>query len=136
MKLSHVAKFFVVVVAIIGVGAVVGIVTGVLVFGHAKLVDSNIKNGQVLAASEVPTQVLLKLSEHLDEKRSTVYVIKVQGDVVVDQGDVSVGKDGEEGTLTVSIRDLKPGIYQIRWIAIAEEDASFTEGTITFSVKE
>ncbi len=137
MKLSYMAKLAVVVGAIVGIGTLVGLVTGnLLVFGHVKLVGSNIKNGQVLAAAEVPAQVWLKFSEHLNEKRSTVYVIKVEGAVVADQGDPSVSKDGENGILTVTIKDLKPGIYQIRWIAVAEEDAGFTEGVVTFSVRE
>ncbi len=131
MKLS--AKLVtIIVVAIIGVGAVIGVLTGVVAFGHAELLESNVKNGQVLALRDVPARIQLKFSEHLDKKRSAIYVIRIGANAIVDQGDLSVAAEN----MAISVKDLKPGIYQIRWIAVAEEDAGFTDGAITFSVKE
>jgi methionine-rich copper-binding protein CopC len=132
MKLSHFAKILTLVGTIIAIGAVSGVLTGIIAFGHAELIESNIKNGQVFNLNDVPPQVQLKFSEHLDKKRSAIYVIQIGPNSLADQGDLTVSED----QMVISISGLKPGIYQIRWIAVAEEDAGVTEGTIIFSIKE
>lgn len=132
MKLSFIAKVFALVGAILGIGVAVGVLTGIVALGHAELVESNIKNGQVFALSDAPTQVQLTFSEHLDAKRSTIYVVLLGPNALADQGDLIVNRE----QMTISLQERKPGIYQIRWIAVAEEDAGVSEGTITFSIKE
>lgn len=124
-------KVAVATLGIVVVGAVIGLLTGSLAFGHANLVESNVKNGQVFSLADAPGQIKLKFSEHLDKKRSTLYVVKVGEDVIADKGDLVI----EEETMTITINILETGVYQIRWIAVDEEEAGFREGTITFSVK-
>lgn len=114
------------------IGVAIGLLTGNLAFGHANLVESNVKNGQVFALSDAPGQIVLKFSDHLDKKRSTLYVVKVGEDIIVDKGDLVI----QEETMTISVSTLKTGVYQIRWIAVDEEHAGFREGAITFSVRE
>lgn len=116
---------------IVVVGAVIGVLTGNLAFGHANLVESNVKNGQVFSVDDAPSQIKLKFSEHLS-KRSTLYVVKLGEDVIADKGDLVI----EEETMTISVSASKTGVYQIRWIAVDEEEAGFREGVITFSVKQ
>lgn len=131
MKNLTIMKVTVVTVGIVLVGVAIGLLTGSLAFGHANLIESNVKNGQVFSLSDAPGQITLKFSEHLDKKRSTLYVVKVGDDVIADKGDLVI----EEETMTISVSVLKTGVYQIRWIAVDEEEAGFREGTITFSVK-
>lgn len=118
-------------IGIVVAGVAIGLLTGSLVFGHANLVESNVKNGQVFSLADVPGQIRLKFSEHLDKKRSTMYVVKVGEDIIVDKGDLVI----DEETMAISVSVLKTGVYQIRWIAVDEEEAGFREGVITFSVK-
>lgn len=131
MKNFTMMKVAVVTMGIVLVGVAIGLLTGSLAFGHADLIEANVKDGQVFSEGDMPGQIKLKFSEHLDKKRSTLYVVKLGEDVIADKGDLVI----EEETMTISISVLKTGVYQIRWIAVAEEDAGFREGTITFSVK-
>jgi len=130
MKNFTIMKVAVATVGIVVVGFTMGLLKGGLAFGHANLVESNVKNGQVFSLADVPGQIKLKFSEHLS-KRSTLYVVKLGEDVIADKGDLAI----EEETMTISVSVLKTGVYQIRWIAVDEEEAGFREGTITFSVK-
>nr|BAL52999.1 copper resistance protein CopC [uncultured Acetothermia bacterium]BAL60171.1 copper resistance protein CopC [Candidatus Acetothermum autotrophicum] len=132
MKLSPIAKVVALGGAILGIGVAVGVLTGIVAWGHAELVESNIKNGQVFALGDAPTQVQLTFSEHLNAQRSAIYVVLLGPNTLADQGDLTV----KEEQMTISLQERKPGIYQIRWIAVAEEDAGVSEGTITFSIKE
>lgn len=132
MKLSRMAKVGTLTVTIIGIGAVIGVLTGIVAFGHAELVESNIKNGQTFALGNAPAQVQLKFSEHLDKKRSAIYVVRLGPNALADQGDLAV----HEEQMAISLQELKPGIYQIHWIAVAEEDAGVSEGTIVFAIRE
>ncbi|MEM4414319.1 MAG: copper resistance protein CopC [Candidatus Caldarchaeum sp.] len=132
MKLSHIVRVTAFTIAIIGVGAAIGVLTGIVAFGHAELIESNIKNGQVFTVSDAPEQIQLKFSEHLDKKRSVVYIVLLGPNTIADQGNLAVNEE----QMTISLKERKPGIYQIRWIAVAEEDAGLSEGTIIFSIKE
>ncbi len=103
-----------------------------LVWGHPRVTASNIANGAVLAAADLPESVQVQFNEEIDHKRSSIYVYRMGSDSLVDLGDVRVSQD----TLSVSLRpSLGSGVYQIRWIAISPEDAGYREDTITFSVK-
>lgn len=130
MKNLTIMKVAVATIGTVLVGVAIGLLTGGLAFGHANLVESNVKNGQVFALADAPGQIKLKFSEHLS-KRSTLYVVKLGEDVLADRGDLVV----DEETMTINVSVLKTGVYQIRWIAVAEDDNSFREGIITFSVK-
>lgn len=103
---------------------------GGLAFGHAELVSSTVPQGAVFALTEVPGQITLTFSEELDRKRSTLYVVKLGEDVVVDDGDLFV----EENRMIIGMKALDEGVYQVRWIAVSPDDAGFREGTITFAV--
>lgn len=118
-----------------GLSVVLAVVGGGLwlagvAFGHAEVVSSTVPQGTVFALAEVPGQVTLTFSEELDRKRSALYVVKLGEDVLVDNGDLFV----EENQMTIGLRALDEGVYQVRWIAVTPDDGGFREGTITFAV--
>ena len=118
--------------AIFAVIGVIALWAGSIVFGHPKVVASNIAPGAVLAAADVPGSVQVQFSEDIDNKRSSIYVYKMGSDNLVDLGDVRVSQD----TLSVSLRpSLSTGVYQVRWIAISPDDGGYREGTINFAIK-
>ncbi len=143
MKLSYMAKLALVVGAIVGIGTVVGLVTGtLLVFGHAKFVGANVENGKVYALAELPNRLELTFEGELTG-RSHVYVFSASGTIIVDQGDVNIeemhGGEGHDHMSKLSIglnkEKLTDGLYQVRWIAVDSEHGAFVEGGFVFAVK-
>jgi methionine-rich copper-binding protein CopC len=129
MKLSNRIKA----IATLAVLGVIALWAGnnMMVFGHARLESSNIASGATLAASDVPARLVLTFNEAIDTKRSAIYVFKVGPDSLADQGDVKV----EDKVLSVGLKALDQGVYQIRWVALTPEDSGYREGTIHFAVK-
>lgn len=143
MKLSYMAKLAVVVGAIVGIGTMVGLVTGnLLVFGHAKFVGANVENGRVYVLAELPDRLELTFEGEL-ATRSHVYVFSSSGTIIVDRGDVSIEEMHEDGEhehmskLSVGLNKerLTEGLYQVRWIAVDTEHGAFIEGGFVFAVK-
>lgn len=100
-------------------------------FGHASLLESNVNNGQVFSLSDAPGHIKLKFSETLETKRSTIYVVKVGEEAIVDKGDLFIHDD----EMTINISVLATGVYQIHAIAVTADDGGFRHDVITFSVK-
>lgn len=99
-------------------------------FGHASLDKSSIANGSVFGLSQAPGQITLTFDEEIDHKRSTMYVIRLGHDELVDNGNLSI----EENQMKIGVNVLDEGVYQVRWIVITPDDAGYREGTITFAV--
>jgi len=115
--------------------ALIALVGGLLItqfaFGHAELMKANIADGAVFSLTQVPGQVVLNFGEDLDTKRSSIYVVKLGEDILVDRGDLSV----QGSQMAISLNALQTGVYQIHWVSITPDDGGFRSGTITFSVK-
>ena len=124
--MNKLVKLPAIVMSIFGVGLLVGS----LVDAHTSVIESNIVNGQVFSIAHVPGEVVLTFNEEIDPLRSVIYVVKLQGRQIVDNGDLFV----EENLMKISMNALDEGVYQIHWIAITPDDAGFSENTITFSV--
>ncbi len=99
-------------------------------FGHPRVETSNIADGAVFNLTQVPGQITLTFNEEIDPKRSVVYVVRLQGRRIADNGNLFI----EENQMTIGVNALDAGVYQIRWIAVTPDDAGFSEGTITFAV--
>jgi methionine-rich copper-binding protein CopC len=99
-------------------------------FGHPRVQESNIADGAVFKLGFAPGLLTLVFNEEIDHKRSVVYVVRLQGRRIVDNGDLFVS----ENEMKISMNVLDQGVYQVRWIAISPDDAGFSEGTITFAV--
>jgi methionine-rich copper-binding protein CopC len=143
MKRLYITKLAVVVGAIVGIGTVVGLVTGnLLVFGHAKFVGANIENGKVYALAELPDRLELTFEGEL-AGRSQVYVFSASGTIIVDQGDANIeemhggGGHGHMSKLSIGLNKerLTDGLYQVRWVTVDKEHGGFVEGGVVFAVK-
>lgn len=99
---------------------------------HPKLVKAQPAKGAIL--KKTPAKVQLWFHEELDTKASGFTVLDQKKDRV-DSGDGKVNLDNRmmmEGT----VKPLPPGVYTVKWTAVADDDQGVTEGTFTFRVRE
>ncbi len=95
---------------------------------HAFLKTATPAVGSTLA--QAPDQVVILFTEAVEPRFSTITVTDASG-ARVDSGDVKPGGDAEH--LTVGLKTLTPGIYQVTWHATAV-DTHKTEGKYSFTV--
>jgi hypothetical protein len=93
---------------------------------HAFLNHADPKVGSTVSA--IPTQVTVWMTEDLEGAFSKLQVLDAKG-TEVDKKDVKVSG----ATMTVSVPNLPPGTYKVRWSAVAV-DTHHTTGTFTFKV--
>jgi methionine-rich copper-binding protein CopC len=94
---------------------------------HAKIVLATPPPGAILATA--PARVDLLFDEELEHEDSRITVHDLTG-ARVDRGDLQV----MEKRMTIGVRDLPPGQYSVRWIAVSEHDGHKTRESYRFSV--
>lgn len=112
-------------------GALVA-VTAAPALAHPKLVRAQPAQGAVLR--KAPTRIQLWFHEELDTKQSSFTVVNRKNERV-DNGDARVNLD-DRTRLDGSVKALGPGVYTVKWKAVADDDKGVTEGTFTFRVQE
>lgn len=97
---------------------------------HAQLLSSDPQNGARLDA--VPSQVVIRLTEAIEESATTIHATDATG-VVVDGGPVSI-VGGEQPTLTLPLKaGLPDGVYRVAWKVFSKDTHTVT-GSIAFAV--
>ncbi len=84
------------------------------------------------AAVVAPANVVIHFSEELEPKFSSMTLADTGGKTVSKQPSV-VSKDAK--TMTLPLPALKPGIYTVKWVSVAADDAHRLEGNYKFTVK-
>ena len=91
------------------------------------LVAATPPSGAVLGTA--PARIDLVFDEELDGEKSRVRVFDASG-ARVDRGDLRV----TEKRMTIGVRDLPPGQYRVRWLAVADDDKGETRDSYMFGV--
>lgn len=99
---------------------------------HPKLVKAQPAKGAIL--KKAPTRIQLWFHEELDTKQSTFTVLN-QSNERMDNGDAKVNLDDRK-MMEGSVKALAPGVYTVKWKAVADDDKGVTEGTFRFWVRE
>ena len=99
---------------------------------HPKLVKAQPAKGAIL--KKAPTRIQLWFHEELDTKQSTFTVLN-QSNERMDNGDAKVNLDDRK-MMESSVKALAPGVYTVKWKAVADDDKGVTEGTFRFRVRE
>lgn len=107
-------------------------VTAAPALAHPKLVKAQPAKGAVL--KKAPTRIQLWFHEELDTKQSGFTVVNRKGERV-DNGDAKVNLD-DRTMIEGSIKPLPPGVYTVKWKAVADDDKGVTEGIFTFRVRK
>lgn len=107
-------------------------VTAAPALAHPKLVKAQPAKGAVLR--KAPTRILLWFHEEMDTKQSTFTVLN-QSNKRMDNGDAKVNLD-DRTMMEGSVKALAPGVYTVKWKAVADDDKGVTEGTFTFRVQK
>jgi copper transport protein len=92
-------------------------------YGHANLISSDPPQGAVLKSA--PERITLTFSEELEPSFSTVYVLDSSQNRV-DNGDVVFSKDRR--SMSVTLPELKEGVYTVGWRALSAVDGHITAG--------
>ncbi len=101
-------------------------------FAHPKLVKAQPAKGAML--KKAPAKVQLWFHEELDTKGSNFAVLNAKKERV-DKGDGKVNLDNRM-MMEGSVQPLPPGVYTVKWKAMADDDKGVTDGTFTFRVRE
>ena len=80
-----------------------------------------------------PTEVMLRFSEKLEPKFSSVVVLDSAGKQV-NKGDAAVDK-ADRMVMRVPLPPLEPGVYKVQWKAVSA-DTHKVNGDFTFKVGE
>ncbi len=99
---------------------------------HPKLVKAQPAKGAILR--KAPTKIQLWFHEELDTKGSNFTVLN-QKKEQVDKGDGKVNLD-DRTMMEGSVHPLPPGVYTVKWKAIADDDKGVTQGAFTFRIRE
>jgi methionine-rich copper-binding protein CopC len=78
------------------------------------------------------TQVKIVFDDALEGAFSSLSVTNAAGQTVTTEK--SLLDAGDEKTLTVAVPKLRPGVYTVHWVAVAE-DSHRTHGDYIFTVK-
>lgn len=108
------------------------VVTAAPALAHPKLVKAQPAKGAIL--KKAPTKIELWFHEELDTKLST-FTVSDQKNGRVDTGDAKVNLDDRK-MMESSVKALAPGVYTVKWKAVADDDKGVTEGTFTFRVQK
>jgi len=100
-------------------------------FAHAHLVRATPAAGGTVPAA--PTEVMLRFSEKLEPKFSSVVVLDSAGKQV-NKGDAAVDK-ADRMVMRVPLPPLEPGVYKVQWKAVSA-DTHKVNGDFTFKVGE
>jgi len=84
------------------------------------------------ATVTAPAKVVVHFSEELEPKFSMMTLADAAGKTVSKQPSV-VGKDAK--TMTLPLPALTPGVYTVKWVTVAADDAHRLEGNYKFTVK-
>jgi copper resistance protein C len=98
-------------------------------FGHSQPVSMTPARNATVAA---PANVVVHFSEELEPKFSRMTLADAAGKTVSKQPSV-VGKDAK--TMTLPLPALTPGVYTVKWVTVAADDAHRLEGSYKFTVK-
>jgi methionine-rich copper-binding protein CopC len=98
---------------------------------HAHLVRATPAAGGTVQAA--PTEVMLRFSEKLEPKFSSVIVLDSAGKQV-SKGDAIVDKS-DRMVIRASLQPLEPGVYKVEWRAMSA-DTHKINGDFTFKVGE
>src|SRR5262245_5909873 len=96
---------------------------------HARLVDATPSPNAFLATP--PARLQLLFDEELDGEGSQVRVFGPSGQRA-DRRDQQV--DGAR--MWISLQDQGPGVYRVRWKAVADDDKGETQDTYTFTISQ
>lgn len=99
-------------------------------WGHASLVRSRPTPNARL--THAPARVQAWFTEELDTKGSRLTVWNNQEEQV-DRGDSKVSLD-DRTLMEVGLKPLTPGLYTVKWRAMADDDREVTQGEFTFRV--
>ncbi len=97
---------------------------------HASLVRSTPAGNATL--TDPPHEARLWFSEPVSPAFSTVTIIDGQGRAIPPVS-IRVGDD-DPTLLIVTLPDLPPGLYNLRWKVLSETDGHFTQGPLVFGV--
>src|SRR6266576_4763382 len=100
-------------------------------FAHAHLVRATPAAGGTVPAA--PTEVMLRFSEKLEPKFSSV-VVRDSAGKQVNKGDAAVDK-ADRMVIRVLLPPLEPGVYKVEWKAVSA-DTHKVNGDFTFKVGE
>lgn len=98
-------------------------------YGHAYLISSDPPQGAVLKSA--PERITLTFSEELEPSFSTVYVLDSSQNRV-DNGDVVFSKDRR--SMSVTLPELKEGVYTVVWRALSAVDGHITAGFFPIAI--
>ncbi len=112
--------------------ALVILVLPSIVLAHANLVRSEPANNAILA--DPPREVRLWFSEAISPEFSTAQMVNINGQPIMP---TRIRVDPTEKELMIlTLPELPPGLYSIRWKVLSEADGHFTQGPIVFGVGE
>ena len=97
---------------------------------HAYLERSEPADGAVLV--DPPSQVWLWFSEELASSFSTAELLGGDGRPI--QGGFARPDPGRANVLILTLPDLRPNLYSVRWKVLSEEDGHFRQGFVVFRV--
>jgi methionine-rich copper-binding protein CopC len=100
-------------------------------FAHAHLVRATPAAGGTVQAA--PTEVMLRFSEKLEPKFSSV-VVRDSAGKQVSKGEATVDKT-DRMVIRASLQPLEPGVYKVEWRAMSA-DTHKINGDFTFKVGE
>ena len=98
---------------------------------HATLLRSDPTDNAVLA--EPPETVRLWFSESISPEFSSAQLLDINGQPVELPGIQVVPT---ESLMVLTLPELSPGLYSVRWKVLSETDGHFTQGLLVFGVGE
>jgi len=97
---------------------------------HATLVRSDPANSAILP--DPPPEVRLWFSESISAEFSTAQILDAKGQAIQP---TNIQVDPTDPRLMIlTLPELAPGLYSIRWKVLSESDGHFTQGPIVFGV--
>ncbi len=98
------------------------------VLAHAELVSANPGPDETVEGS--PPELVTRFSQNLNPSRTRLEVRSAAGERVANGGEP--GSTKREFVLTLP--DLAPGDYEVRWTSFSSEDGELARGSYTFTV--
>jgi copper transport protein len=100
------------------------------VFGHAVPTSSDPAPNATL--SEAPHEIVIRFSERVDGRASTLEVLDAHGQRV-DHGDATVDA-GDPWRYRVGVHGVGDGVYTVAWRVLSADDGHVTDGAHVFAV--
>jgi copper resistance protein C len=102
-------------------------VAPVAAFGHAELDTVTPADKSTVPA---PSQIVMTFTETLDASASNIRLVDASGAVVAQGGTVSTSNPKQ---MSLSLSNIAPGTYTIRWTSKSAADGDVARGTTTFT---